>query len=81
MQDLRASSVSIQPVIGCSRESEQESDWVEGGWAWREITCWSHKSRENGLPLGSTADFHVDTARSGTLITKAVFGQYSYPEI
>lgn len=32
MQDLGASSVSIQPVIGCSRESEQESDWVEGGW-------------------------------------------------
>lgn len=31
MQDLGASSVSIQPVIGCSRESEQESDWVGGG--------------------------------------------------
>lgn len=47
VEDLRASSVSIQHVTGCSREAEQER-WRGG---WREITCWSHKSRQRGLPL------------------------------
>lgn len=47
------------------RAEEVTGGWrVEGG-GWREITCWSHKSRAKGLPLGSRADFHVDTAGSG----------------
>lgn len=62
--DLRASSVSIQHVIGCSREVEQERG-IQGS---KVITCWSHKSKKEVggvdffLPFGSRVDVYVDTA-------------------
>lgn len=58
VHDLRASSVSIRHVIGCSR-----GDWARDGG--RSRVCVINQVRKRAAPLSSTTDFSNDTSQVG----------------